>query len=191
MNCNDRYIPTSGDPARVHEALTEIGIPFGLKHGGALALDTLRMEAGHPAWGREISAGESPFQVGLERSLSKNKESYTGKGATAVEDKVLRMFRVEGVDGPGRPLLLPGDPICNNVGSGGGGLGGMVGEITSTAWSFCFGQQIAFAHVWKDKKSGSFSVKAPVLNAQPGSDPYKVHALTELTVPPLKAARAE
>ena len=77
---NARYIPTSGDPVRVHDALTEIGAPFGLRYGGALALDTLRMEAGHPAWGRDISAGESPWQVGLERSLSKNKASYTGKG---------------------------------------------------------------------------------------------------------------
>ena len=98
------------------------------------------------------------------------------------------MFRVEGVEGPGKPLLLPGDPISS--GAGGGGLGGMVGEITSTAWSFCFGQQIAFAHVWKDRASGSFLLKAPVLNAGPGSDAYKVHALTELTAPPLQAARA-
>ena len=183
-----RYIPTSGDPGRVHDALMEIGAPFGLRHGGAFALDTLRIEAGHPAWGREISAAESPWQVGLERTVSKTKTAFTGKDAVSTpEDKVLRMFRVEGVEGPGCPLLLPGDPIC--VGTDGKKLGGMVGEVTSSVWSFCFGQQLVFAHIWKNKDAGNFTIKAPVLGAASGKEPYKIHALTELKVPPLKEAR--
>ncbi|MGH3434575.1 MAG: glycine cleavage system aminomethyltransferase GcvT, partial [Thermocrispum sp.] len=53
--------------ADVWAALTEAGEPHGLLPAGLACRDTLRLEAGMPLYGNELSAGRTPFDAGLGR----------------------------------------------------------------------------------------------------------------------------
>lgn len=53
----------------VYETLHAAGKQFGLKNAGYYALDSLRIEKGYRAWGRELSPETNPFEAGLALSL--------------------------------------------------------------------------------------------------------------------------
>ena len=55
----------SGIAAGVWEAIIELGQPLGLVPAGLGARDTLRLEAGMPLYGHELSEKINPFQAGL------------------------------------------------------------------------------------------------------------------------------
>jgi glycine cleavage system aminomethyltransferase T len=184
------YIPTEGsveDAVRVHTAIAEVGDAFGLRHGGAHALDTLRLEAGHPRWGADISAAETPAEVALGHAVSPKKLAFAGRDALAEAPllKRLQLFRVDGITGPGNPYLLAGEPVYGADGTT------VVGEVTSSSYSFCFGGLYAFAHV--DAAVDTSTATGLTVRSTVHGSAYDVpdgnHPLTPMTKSPLAAAR--
>jgi glycine cleavage system aminomethyltransferase T len=49
----------------VYEALREAGRAFGVANAGYYAIDSLRLEKGYRAWGRELSPDINPYEAGL------------------------------------------------------------------------------------------------------------------------------
>lgn len=77
------------------ELLLETGEPFGITPSGLGARDTLRLEAGLPLYGNELSESISPIEAGLKRFIKLEKTIFIGKGQL---EKAIR-------EGVGRSLI--------------------------------------------------------------------------------------
>ncbi|NYF10151.1 aminomethyltransferase [Leifsonia sp. AK011] len=75
---------SEADAASLWAALVEAGQPFGLVPCGLAARDTLRLEAGMPLYGHELSLDVQPVQVGLGRVIPLNTKSVDFVGRDAV-----------------------------------------------------------------------------------------------------------
>jgi len=85
----------------IAEALDETGLNMDVSWAGLAARDSLRLEAGFPLYGHELSEMISPLQAGLKWSVDLNKTDFIGKNALTKEwmknDKQLvKYFRVKG-----------------------------------------------------------------------------------------------
>lgn len=74
------YLPAEGAPAMA-EALLAAGKPRGLILAGLGARDSLRLEAGYPLYGHEISETISPIQAGLGWTVKFAKGEFIGRAA--------------------------------------------------------------------------------------------------------------
>ncbi len=121
------------------EALTAAGAPLGLVPAGLAARDTLRLEAGMPLYGHELSLDIVPAQAGLGRVVAVDKDDFVGKAAlesvVATEAPVL-----VGLVSEGRRAGRAGYAVL-------GPDGEVVGEVTSGALSPTLGHPIALAFV--------------------------------------------
>lgn len=122
-------------------ALLETGAPSGLIPAGLAARDTLRLEAGMPLHGHELSRRIRPAQAGLARAVAVDKPDFIGKGGlTPSADAPVRV----GLVSAGRRAGRAGYPVHDLDGS-------LVGEITSGALSPTLGHPIALALVAPDR----------------------------------------
>lgn len=118
-------------------ALLEAGAPAGLVPAGLAARDTLRLEAGMPLYGHELSRRIRPAQAGLSRAVALDKPDFVGKdGLVPPADAPVRVGLVSG----GRRAGRAGYPVHDLDGT-------VVGEITSGALSPTLGRPIALALV--------------------------------------------
>jgi aminomethyltransferase len=119
------------------DALLRAGAPAGLIPCGLAARDTLRLEAGMPLYGHELSRDVTPAQAGLGRVVAVDKPAFVGKDGLSprAEDAPVLVGLVSEGKRAGRAgySVLRGD--------------GAVGEITSGALSPTLGYPIAMAYV--------------------------------------------
>ncbi|PXY20481.1 glycine cleavage system aminomethyltransferase GcvT [Prauserella sp. PE36] len=131
------YVPGER-AAAVWRVLTEAGEPHGLLPAGLACRDTLRLEAGMPLYGNELSAELTPFHAGLGRVVKFEKPGdFVGRAALDTRrdpDRVLVGLKGSGRRAPrhGYRLLAGGEDV---------------GEITSGALSPTLGYPIAMAYV--------------------------------------------
>ncbi|MEW9547640.1 glycine cleavage system aminomethyltransferase GcvT [Nonomuraea sp. NPDC050783] len=128
------------DAVPLWHALTAAGEPHGLRPAGLSARDTLRLEAGMPLYGNELSAELTPFDAGLGRVVKFDKPGdFVGRSALeAVKDDQPRR-RLVGLVARGRRVPRHGYPVTQD--------GAVVGEVTSGAPSQTLGKPIAMAYV--------------------------------------------
>ncbi len=115
------YIPADETTTvKVWNALLEAGAEFGIRPCGLGARNTLRLEAGMPLYGHEISEEINVFEAGLARWLKLDKGSFIGRDALAAIEaqggpkrKLVGLEMVErGIARDSYPVLsLSGDPI--------------------------------------------------------------------------------
>jgi aminomethyltransferase len=76
----------AGDAPHLADALLAAGAPHGLELAGLGARDSLRLEAGYPLYGHEISAEVSPVAAGLGWTVKFDKgPDFIGRAALAAE----------------------------------------------------------------------------------------------------------
>jgi len=76
----------AGDAPALAAALLEAGTPRGLELAGLGARDSLRLEAGYPLYGHEITADISPLTAGLGWTVKLDKGAdFTGRAALVAE----------------------------------------------------------------------------------------------------------
>jgi aminomethyltransferase len=91
------YIPGDVETTeKVWNALMEAGAEFGIRPCGLGARNTLRLEAGMPLYGHEISDSINVFEGGLERWLKLEKGEFIGREA---------LLAVQASGGPKRKLV--------------------------------------------------------------------------------------
>ncbi|MBO3662291.1 glycine cleavage system aminomethyltransferase GcvT [Microbacterium stercoris] len=118
-------------------ALLEAGEPHQLVPAGLAARDTLRLEAGMPLYGHELSRGIRPEQAGLGRVIPAGKRDFVG----------------EHMADPDAPVLIGLSADGRRAGRAGYGVfrgDDRVGEITSGALSPTLGHPVAMAYVRPD-----------------------------------------
>ncbi len=118
------------------DAVLAAGSDHGLVPAGLAARDTLRLEAGMPLYGHELSLDTLPVQAGLGRVVAEDKEAFVGKGAVAPADAPVLV----GLTAEGRRAGRAGYAVVDAAGT-------PVGEITSGALSPTLGHPIAMAYV--------------------------------------------
>jgi aminomethyltransferase len=128
----------AGAVGAVWDALLAAGRPWGLQPCGLGARDTLRMEAGLPLYGHELSPEINPLEANLGRFVRLEGRAFVGADA-------LRRVQAEG---PGRRLLglLPERPAIARAGAQVlDSDGAPVGLVTSGTFSPTLGRGAAIA----------------------------------------------
>ena len=120
------------------DALLSAGEPAGLVPAGLASRDTLRLEAGMPLHGHELSTDILPAQAGLGRVVAMDKDTFVGKEALASASTDLPVL--VGLAADGRRAGRAGYAVLDASGS-------VVGEITSGALSPTLGYPVAMAFV--------------------------------------------
>ncbi|MGW0786697.1 glycine cleavage system aminomethyltransferase GcvT [Streptomyces sp. NPDC002911] len=125
------------------KALTEAGAPYGLIPCGLSCRDTLRLEAGMPLYGHELTTALTPFDAGLGRVVKFEKEGdFVGREALlAAADRAETSppRKLVGLVAEGRRVPRAGYPVVAG--------GKVVGEVTSGAPSPTLGKPVAMAYV--------------------------------------------
>jgi aminomethyltransferase len=130
-------LPASGAVA-VWRALLDSGAGQGLRRCGLACRDTLRLEAGMPLYGNELTPEISPFEAGLGRAVNLD-HAFVGRAALAQRASRPAGRVLVGLRGEGRRAARSGYPVMHG--------GSTVGEVTSGALSPTLGYPIALAHV--------------------------------------------
>jgi len=74
------YVPVEFASA-VYEQIVAAGADLGLRNAGYYAVDSLRLEKGYRAWGRELTPDVNPFEAGLAFAVSWDKGDFRGRSA--------------------------------------------------------------------------------------------------------------
>ncbi|MET9895802.1 glycine cleavage system aminomethyltransferase GcvT [Streptomyces sp. NPDC006465] len=159
------------DAEKVWQALTDAGTPAGLVPCGLSCRDTLRLEAGMPLYGHELTTALTPFDAGLGRVVKFEKEGdFVGREALteAAERAASEPPRVlVGLIAEGRRVPRAGYPVVAD--------GKVIGEITSGAPSPTLGKPIAMAYV--DAAHAAPGTAGVGVDIRGTHEPYEVVAL--------------
>src|SRR5690242_4182062 len=124
------------DAEKLWQALTDAGAPVGLVPCGLSCRDTLRLEAGMPLYGHELTTALTPFDAGLGRVVKFEKEGdFVGRAAlqeaaSRAEENPPRVL--VGLVAEGRRVPRAGYPVVAD--------GKVIGEVTSGAPSPTLGK---------------------------------------------------
>ena len=136
------YVSPDQAPA-LWEALAEAGEPPGIVPAGLASRDTLRLEAGMPLYGHELTRDTFPAQAGLGRVVALGKEvDFVGRAASE-EGPAPDAPVLVGLVSEGRRAGRAGYALFDGEGAD----ASEVGVITSGALSPTLGHPIAMAYV--------------------------------------------
>lgn len=125
----------------VWRALAAAGETHGLQPAGLACRDTLRLEAGMPLYGNELTVDTSPFAAGLGRVVKFDKpDDFVGRAALERLRDVGTDRTLVGLAGTGKRAARSGYPVLDASGA-------EVGVVTSGALSPTLGHPIAMAYV--------------------------------------------
>ena len=123
----------------VWEAIVEIGKPLGIVPAGLGARDTLRLEAGMPLYGHELSENITPFDAGLEFTCHLAGYDFPGRDALLKIQDEPRSRKLVGLELVGS---RPARENCEVLADG-----KPVGRVTSGTFSPTLQKPIAIAYV--------------------------------------------
>ncbi|NVM96407.1 glycine cleavage system aminomethyltransferase GcvT [Arthrobacter wenxiniae] len=137
------YLPNADAPA-LWQALLASGTAHGLIPAGLAARDSLRLEAGMPLYGNELSLDGHPYAAGLGPVVSLAKESdFVGRAALAAikesGEGTTTGRKLVGLKGVGRRAARGHYPVLKD--------GVVIGEVTSGQPSPTLGYPVALAYV--------------------------------------------
>ena len=132
------------DAAGLWQALVAIAEDGELTPAGLASRDSLRLEAGMPLYGNELSLQGDPFAAGLGPVVGRSKEGdFVGKAALAAQKEAgagtTSGRRLVGLKGLGRRAGRAHYPVLKD--------GNVVGEVTSGQPSPTLGYPVAMAYV--------------------------------------------
>jgi heterotetrameric sarcosine oxidase gamma subunit len=126
----------------VYEDLMSAGEDLGVLNGGYYTIDSMRLEKGYRAFGRELTPDYNPVEAGLLFAC-KLKTDIPFLGREAVEQaksdgprRKLVSFVLESPD----PMLWGGELVLRG--------GAAAGQVISAAWGESLGACVGLAYVW-------------------------------------------
>ncbi|MFE5239360.1 MULTISPECIES: glycine cleavage system aminomethyltransferase GcvT [unclassified Streptomyces] len=160
-----------GHAEQLWNALTEAGAPYGLIPCGLSCRDTLRLEAGMPLYGHELTTALTPFDAGLGRVVKFEKEGdFVGRealAAAAERAETAPPRKLVGLVAEGRRVPRAGFKVMAD--------GEVIGEVTSGAPSPTLGKPIAMAYV--DAAHAAPGTVGVGVDIRGTHEPYEVVAL--------------
>ncbi|GAB3520150.1 glycine cleavage system aminomethyltransferase GcvT [Arthrobacter monumenti] len=133
------YLPNA-KAAQLWTTLLESGSDAGLTPAGLASRDSLRLEAGMPLYGNELSLETSPYAAGLGPVVALSKEGdFVGRSALEAQKEQGATRKLVGLTAQGRRAARSHYPVSVD--------GEVVGEVTSGAPSPTLGHPVAMAYV--------------------------------------------
>lgn len=133
------FVMGAGIAPAVWEAILELGRPLGAVPTGIGCRDTLRLEAGMPLYGHELTEQINPFQAGLGFACHLVGYNFPGRDTLReIEKRPLDVVRI-GLELSGRRVAREGAPILVD--------GRKIGEISSGTFSPTLQKPIAMGYV--------------------------------------------
>ncbi len=126
----------------VWEVIVEMGKPLGLVPAGLGARDTLRLEAGMPLYGHELSEEANPFEAGLAYTCYLTGYDFPGRDALLRLQQQPPARKLVGLELAGRRPARSGCRIFS--------AGEHVGQVTSGTFSPTLRKPIALGYVRPD-----------------------------------------
>lgn len=143
----------------LYEALLAAGADLGLRHFGARALHSLRLEKSFGNWARELRPIYGPFEAGLDRFVDFKKGDFIGRDAVLREKEEGPRYRLvtlvvddAGVDAIGD------EPIWHE--------GHVVGWVTSGGYGHAVGKSVALGYVPARLAAASGGFEIEILGAR-------------------------
>ncbi|MFJ6570754.1 glycine cleavage system aminomethyltransferase GcvT [Streptomyces sp. NPDC091292] len=159
------------DAEKLWRALTDAGQGAGLVPCGLSCRDTLRLEAGMPLYGHELTTALTPFDAGLGRVVKFEKDGdFVGRAALAAAAERAATNpprKLVGLIADGRRVPRAGFSVV--------AAGETVGEVTSGAPSPTLGRPIAMAYV--DAAHAAPGTSGVGVDIRGTHEPYEVVAL--------------
>lgn len=124
----------------LYDAIVAAGTELGLRHFGARALQSLRLEKSFGNWAREYRPIYTPTEAGLDRFVDVTKEAFIGQKAV-LRDRAhaparrLVTFTVDVADAD----AIGDEPVWHD--------GEVVGWITSGGYGHCVGASLALGYI--------------------------------------------
>jgi 4-methylaminobutanoate oxidase (formaldehyde-forming) len=140
----------------VYDTIVQAGADLDLKDAGYYAIESLRLEKGYRAWGRELTPDITPFEAGLSFAIKLDKGDFIGREAlTAAKAKkaTKRLLSFVALS-PDTPLAYGGELILRD--------GEPAGEVTSAAFGHTLKAVVALGLV----KTNGAAVDAGFLGAK-------------------------
>ncbi|MGI9162856.1 MAG: GcvT family protein [Mycobacterium sp.] len=134
------YVPTEFSVG-VYEDLMAAGEPFGVRKGGYYAIESLRLEKGYRAFGRELTPNDNPVQAGLLFTCKLTSDiDFLGRAAVerAKADGQRRRLVSFAVDSA-EPMLWGGELIRRD--------GEVAGQVSSAAWGATAGACVGLGYL--------------------------------------------
>jgi glycine cleavage system T protein len=130
------------------EILWEAGQKYGIVACGYKAIDSLRAEKGYLYWGSDMTTDQTPYQAGLQFSVSKEKDFLGKRGllAATVTKKLVTIT----LEDP-RAVVLSNEPVRIN--------GAILGRVTSGGYGIAVGASIAFAYIPAEYATAGTSIE--------------------------------
>jgi 4-methylaminobutanoate oxidase (formaldehyde-forming) len=121
------YVP-AGQAGAVYDALMLAGQELGVRNAGYYAVESLRLEKGYRAWGRELTPDYNPYEAGLAFAVKLDKGDFIGRDAllAAKGRPPARRLLSFAATSPDTPIAHGGELVLRN--------GEPVGDITSAAY---------------------------------------------------------
>jgi 4-methylaminobutanoate oxidase (formaldehyde-forming) len=135
------YVPTEFTVG-VYDDLLAAGADLGVSRGGYYAIESLRLEKGYRAFGRELTPDYNPVEAGLLFACKLATDiDFLGRGAVekARADGVRRRLVSLQVD-DADAMLWGGELVLRD--------GRPAGQVTSAAWGRTSGACVGLAYVW-------------------------------------------
>src|SRR4029078_9101811 len=134
------YVP-SEYAGGVYDALMQAGEEFGVRNAGYYAIESLRLEKGYRAWGRELTPDYNPYEAGLSSAVRLDKGDCIGRGSLVAAGKKPHSRRLLSFVAlsPETQIAHGGELILRN--------GETAGEITSAAYGHTVGGIVALGYV--------------------------------------------
>ena len=145
------YIPADSAEAFA-EKLVAAGETDGMRLCGLGARDSLRLEAGLPLYGHELSDSITPLEAGLEWTVKFDKEDFVGKAALLAQHEGGVPRRVVHFRLDERRIAREGTPVVDDSGN-------TVGEVLSGTKSPILGCPIGSALVDSASAAGPLYVE--------------------------------
>jgi heterotetrameric sarcosine oxidase gamma subunit len=137
------YVPVEF-AVSVYQALMEAGKDLGVANAGYYAIDSLRLEKGYRAWGRELTPEINPYEAGLSFAVKFERQGFRGRdalgaiakagGAASVKRRIVSLV----IDAP-QTNMWGNELILRN--------GEPVGSVTSAAFGHTIGKPVALGLV--------------------------------------------
>ena len=134
------YIPTEF-AVGVYDRIVAAGPEFGLRHAGYHAMESLRVEKGHRAWGHDIVDLDTPLEAGLRFAVAFDKETgFIGKDALLrqLDEGLTKRLAIFTLEDP-EPLLLGEEPIYRD--------GVLAGRTTCGNYGHTLGRSVGMGYV--------------------------------------------
>jgi glycine cleavage system aminomethyltransferase T len=145
---------------KLWDTLWEAGQEHGVIAAGRGAFNSLRLEKGYRSWGTDMTTEHDPFEAGIGFAVRKDKD-FLGREALETRSSAKKLTCLT-IDDP-KQVVMGSEPVFHQ--------GKPVGYVTSAAYGYTTGLNIAYAWLPADVDEVEIEYFGEKVKARPAQEP--------------------